>query len=115
VIQQPLFKEGMFEAVEVRQAGPEDHTNDAMVAAAWRDRRDARARTFLAVSNLAGSKGYARIPLPSGPFEAGRAYRVLDHVDGSEYERDGAEILDPGLFIALDGCQAHVFEITEAE
>ena len=42
---------------------------------------------------------------------AGRQYRVLDHVDGRTYERDGAEIVDPGLFVALDPFQAHVFEI----
>jgi hypothetical protein len=66
------------------------------------------------VSNLAETKGYARIPLDPTRFQAGRPYRVLDHVDGRDYERDGAEIVGPGLFIALDPYQPHVFEITEA-
>ena len=69
---------------------------------------------FLAVSNLAEAKGYARIPLDPARFQAGRLYLVRDHVDGREYERDGAEIADPGLFIALEANQAHVFEITPA-
>jgi hypothetical protein len=115
VLQEPLFKEGVFQPVDVRQAGPGDHTSDAMVAATWRAARDPGTRTFLAVSNLANGKGYARIPLPSGGFEEGQLYRVLDHVDGSQYERDGREILDPGLFIALDPCQAHLFEIERAD
>ena len=83
-----------------------------MVAATWRTVRESGNRTFLVVSNLAETKGYARIPLDPGRFQAGRQYRVLDHVDGKEYERDGAEIADPGLFVALEPHQAHVFEIT---
>jgi hypothetical protein len=114
VLQQPIFKEGVFEPVDVQQAGVEDRTNEAMVAATWRTVRDMGNRTFLAVSNLARTKGYARIPLDAGRFQAGRQYRVLDHVDGRNYERDGAEIVSPGLFVALEGYQAHVFEITEA-
>ncbi len=114
VLQQPIFKEGVFQPVDVRQAGTEDHTNDAMVAATWRIPRETGTRMFLAVSNLAETKGYARIPLDRTRFQAGRQYRVLDHVDGRDYERDGAEIADPGLFIALEPYQAHVFEITEA-
>lgn len=114
VLQQPLFKEGVFQPIDVQQAGVDDHTNDSMVAATWRAPRDAGTRTFLAVSNLAETKGYARIPLDGARFQAGRQYRVLDHVDGRTYERDGAEIADPGIFVALDPYQAHVFEITEA-
>jgi glycosidase len=113
VLQQPILKEGAFQPVDVRQAGPEDFTNGAMVAATWRTPRDG-TRTVLAVSNLAETKGYARIPLDPALFQAGRRYLVRDHVDGREYERDGAEIVDPGLFIALDPNQAHVFEITVA-
>ena len=115
VLQQPIFKEGVFQPVDVQQAGPEDHTNDAMVAATWRTAHEGGTRTFLAVSNLAETKGYARIPLDPARFEAGRRYLVLDHVDGQNYERDGAEIVDPGLFVALEPQQAHVLEITPAE
>jgi hypothetical protein len=114
VLQQPIFKEGAFQPVDVAQAGPDDFTNDRMVACAWRMPRAAGTRIFLAVSNLADTKGYARIPLDRALFQAGRRYRVLDHVDGRDYERDGEEIVDPGLFVALDPYQAHVFEITPA-
>jgi hypothetical protein len=113
VLQQPILKEGVFLPVDVRQAGPEDHTNDWMVAATWRTVRETGTRTFLAVSNLAKTKGYARIPLDAKRFRPGRRYSVLDHVDGREYEREGDEIVDPGLFVALEGNQAHVLEITE--
>jgi hypothetical protein len=114
VLQQPIFKDGVFVPVDVRQAGPDDRTNDHMVASAWFDRRDRRNRTFLAVSNLAGTKGYARIALDPARFQATERYQVLDHVDGEVYEREGSEIVDPGLFIALDPYQAHVFEIDRA-
>ena len=111
VLQQPIFKEGVFQPVDVHQAGPEDFTNDGMIAATWRASRDSGSRTFLVVSNLGEAKGYARIPLDATRFPTGRKYRVVDHVDGREYERDGAEIVDPGLFVALDAFQAHVLEI----
>jgi glycosidase len=115
VLQQPILKEGVFQPVDIQQAGPEDYTNERMVAATWRAARDAGTRTFLVVSNLAEAKGYARIPLDPERFMAGRQYHILDHVDGQSYDRDGGEIVDPGLFIALDPHQAHVFEITDAE
>ena len=115
VLQQPIFKEGVCRPVDVRQAGEDDHTNEHMVAATWRVARETGPRTFLVVSNLAETKGYARIPLDPTRFRAGQAYSVVDHVDGKGYERDGAEIVDPGLFIALDPHQAHVLEIVVIE
>jgi hypothetical protein len=113
VLQRPLLKEGAYHPVEVRQAGPDDHTNDGMVAGAWRGRREAEPRSFLAVANLAGAKGYARIPLGGLGVRADRRYRLLDHVDGTAYERDGAELLDPGMFVALEAHQPHLLEIAE--
>jgi hypothetical protein len=113
VLQQPVLKEGVFQPVDVAQAGPEDHTNAHMVAATWHTPRDRGTRTFLVVSNLAETKGYARIPLDAARFRADRQYAVVDHVDGQGYEREGAEIVDPGLFIALEPFQAHVLEIVE--
>ena len=114
VLQQPIFKEGVFAPVDVAQAGADDRTNEHMVAATWRSARDTGSRTFLTVSNLAGTKGYARIRLDGARFHADQRYQVTDHVDGNTYERDGAEIVDPGLFVALDPYQAHVFEIVRA-
>ena len=112
-LQHPILKEGAYHAVEVRQAGPEDHTNEWMAAGAWRGRRETEPRSFLAVANLAGAKGYARIPLASLGVRADRRYRLTDHVDGTTYERDGSELVDPGLFVALGGFQPHLLEIAE--
>ena len=114
-LQQPLLKDGHFAPVEVRQAGPQDRTNEAMVAGGWTGRRATDARLVLAVSNLAPTKGYARIPLDPGRFDAARTYRVIDRLDGRTYEREGAELLGPGLFVALEGHQAHLFEIFDVD
>jgi hypothetical protein len=113
VLRQPMLKDGVCLPVDVRQAGAEDRTNEWMVAMAWRAAREPEPRTFLAVSNLAAERGYARIPLDPARFPAGRRYRLVDHVDGRPYERDGDELAGPGLFVALGPFQAHVFEITE--
>ena len=114
-LQKPLLKDGQYTPIDVRQAGPDDRTNDAMVAGAWLGRRAADPRLVLTVSNLAPTKGYARIPLPADRFDAARKYRVIDRLDGRAYERDGAELVGPGLFVALDGHQAHLLEIYDSE
>ena len=114
-LQQPLLKEGNFVPVDVRQAGPDDHTNDAMVAGGWLGRRATDARLVLTVANLAATRGYARIPLAADRFDPARTYRVIDRLDGRSYERAGAELIGPGLFVALDGYQAHLFEIFDAD
>ena len=113
VLQQPIFKEGVFQPVDVRQAGPEDHTNDAMVAATWRTRpreRDPHVPRGVQPGGDEGVRAHPARPraVPGRPA----AIASCDHVDGRDYERDGAEIADPGLFIALEPYQAHVFEIT---
>ena len=114
VLQRPVFKDGVYEPVDVRQAGEEDHTNEWMVAATWRSRHETHPGTYLVVSNLAAAKGYARIPLDPARFRDGREYRIVDHVDGSSYEREGAELIGPGLFVALDPYQPHLLEIAES-
>ena len=112
-LQHPLLKEGVHHPVEVRQAGPDDHTNAWMVAGRWRGRRENEPRAFLVVANLAATKGYARIPLGALGVRADRRYRLADHVDGSSYEREGGELVDPGLFVALEAHQPHLLEIAE--
>jgi hypothetical protein len=114
-LQQPLLKDGQYVPIDVRQAGPDDYTNDAMVAGAWLGRRSTDPRLVLAVSNLAPTRGYARIPLPADRFDPARSYRVIDRLDGRTYDRDGAELVGHGLFVALDGHQPHLFEIFDAE
>lgn len=115
VLQRPAFKEGAFQPVDVRQAGEDDHTNQSMVAATWRARYQGDPRTYLAVSNLAATKGYARIPLDPARFGEEVSYRLFDHVDAQVYDRAGTELVGPGLFVALDPYQAHLFEIEPAE
>jgi hypothetical protein len=58
--------------------------------------------------NLSGRPSQARIPLPS--LRGGR-WRLTDLLDGSGYDRDGDEPVDPGLYVALPPWGAHVLTV----
>jgi hypothetical protein len=65
---------------------------------------------WLAVANLGPTRGHARVRLPL-PFDPRRAYRFDDRLNGPLYDREGRELLDPGLFVALDPGASHVFAV----
>jgi hypothetical protein len=45
-----------------------------------------------------------------GVKPAGRTWRLRDLLSGDEYERDGDEMTDPGLFVDLPPWGYHVLE-----
>jgi glycosidase len=107
-LQLPALREGAGQLVEVRPSGPDDHSHLHLVALEWQP--DGEGPMGLVVVNLSGERAYARIPVPGAHL--GQMYRMVDHNDGSSYLRPGDELLDPGLFVALDAHQPHLFEMT---
>ena len=73
----------------------------------------ARKAGILVVVNLSGSRIYGRIPLPPQLCAQDKQYVFDDRFTGKRYDRDGAELLYPGLYIALEAYQPHLFEICE--
>jgi hypothetical protein len=104
--------DGVWEPVDVRQSGADDHTNEWVVASAWRSPWAGETRWWLLVSNLGPATAYVRIPLDASRVAPGRRYTFADRLDGASYVRDGDEMLDPGLFVALPPGEAHVLEVT---
>jgi hypothetical protein len=43
----------------------------------------------------------------------GRPHRLTDLLTSQSYDRDGDELVDPGLFVALEPWQIHVLEVAE--
>lgn len=86
---------------------PDDDTHTRLLAWTWTD-PDAR---HLVVVNHCDRPSRARIPLPWDGMR-GHAYRLTDLLTGLTYDRDGDELTDPGLFVALEPWQAHLLEIS---
>ncbi len=108
VLREPLFRSGAFSLLEVRPAGPEDSSNEAIVALAWSP-PEGGAGGHLVAANLGSRPAYGRIPFPRAYGEGG--WTLRDHWDGSRYEREGGEMVSPGLFVALAPDQVHLFQM----
>jgi glycosidase len=118
-LRDPLFQTGSFAVVDVNPAGPGDRSNDALIAMVWTPgtthSNHARSRKieYLIVVNLGGSRAYGRVPLSRELFSDGKQYVFDDRFSSKRYDRDGGELLYPGLYIALEAFQPHIFEISE--
>ena len=60
----------------------------------------------LVVVNYADAPAQARVHLP-WPDLAGREWQLADLLDGRSFARDGQEIADSGLYVALDPWACH--------
>lgn len=102
----PVFHTGLWYLFELRPPGPNDPTWRNLLAYGWCERdRDYR----LIVVNLTPVRSYARLPLGFWSELGGRTWRLHDIQDDSTYVRDGNEMVGPGLFVALDAYESHVF------
>ncbi|MEU9265606.1 alpha-amylase family glycosyl hydrolase [Streptomyces sp. NPDC048251] len=85
---------------------PDDDTHRGLLAWTW-THADAR---HLVVVNQSDRPARARLPLPWDDL-AGREHRLTDLLTSQTYDRDGGELTDPGLFVALEAWQTHVLEV----
>ncbi|MCY3020650.1 MAG: alpha-amylase family glycosyl hydrolase [Planctomycetota bacterium] len=115
VLQDPIFQEGSFQQREVRSPGWGDTSNESLLALWWAPspaRNAGPQKGYLVVVNLSGFHAYGRVLLPGELFAAGKPYVFFDRYDGKRYEREGGELAWPGLYVALEGHQPHIFEIS---
>ncbi len=103
----PVFKEGEWRLLE-GHGWPDNQSFLNLVAWGWR-LRDER---HLIIVNLSEVRSQALVPLPWEDL-AGRPWRFTDAFTGEIYERDGLEMLHPGLFVNLEGWQFHFFQVAE--
>jgi hypothetical protein len=96
-----VFREGIWQLCE--QTGWLDNASHRNLVA-WCVRHGDERR--LIVVNLSEQGAQARIRLP-WPDLAGRSWRLADRFRGEIHERNGNEMLDPGLFIDLEAWGRH--------
>jgi len=115
-LRDPIYQSGTFAVIDVNPAGPGDRSNESLVALQWipaANGAHSRKTCCLIVINLSGGRAYARIPLSRALFSEGKHYTFDDRFDGKRYDREGAELIYPGIYIALEAYQPHVFEVSE--
>jgi hypothetical protein len=113
-LRDPLFQEGIFTLRDVNSPGWKDTSNESLLAISWSPNGNSKRAClgYLIVINMSGSHAYGRVLLPDSVFQAGKQYLFHDQLNGKRYERDGGELVSPGLYIALEEYQSHVFEVS---
>jgi hypothetical protein len=101
-IRREAFHQGQW-SLRDRSGWPDNPSFQDLVAWTWRN-RDER---YLVVVNLSQAPAEARIPLPE---LGGGTWQLTDVLSGSTYERDGAEMQSPGLYVALEPWNYNLFE-----
>jgi len=102
----PAFRDGSWRLLE-RTGWPDNATFERIVAWCW----EGGGERFVVVVNLGPTAADARVRLP-WPDLGGRRLRLADALSGEVYERDGSELLDPGLYVALPAWGFHLVAAT---
>ena len=87
---------------------PDNETFRNVLAWCWR-RGDERS---LVIVNWSATQSQARVAIP-WPSLASRCH-LIDTIGGQEFVRDGADMIQPGLYVDLPPWGFHVFRVTEA-
>ncbi len=64
----------------------------------------------VAVVNFSAGPAQGRVPL-RWPDLPGRTWQLTDLLDGEDFERDGGELSEPGLFVAMQPGQCYLFSV----
>ncbi len=99
------FREGEWLLCE-REGWPDNQSHYNLVA--W-CRRHGEER-YLIVINFSGypSQGLVRVPFDELD---GHAWRLTDVITGEEFERDGSQMISPGLYVDLSPWQRHFVKL----
>ena len=103
-VNQPLFREGHWNLCE-RIGWPGNPSFQNLVAWSWM-RGEER---YLIVVNLSDCPVQARVQVPWADAGNGM-WRLTDMISDAIYERDGQEILSPGLYVELGPWNYHFFQ-----
>jgi hypothetical protein len=94
-LRETAFRDGAWSQVQPQPAWSNNLSSDSFVAYAWAGENGS---CFAVVVNYAGNKGQCRLPLPFPEF-CGKQVRLTDSMGTEVYDRDGADLVDNGLYI----------------
>ena len=102
-INRPAFQEGQWSLCN-RTGWPDNASFENLVAWTWL-KGDER---YLIAVNLSDCPVQARVQVPWADSGGGK-WRLADALSGATYERDGREMLSPGLYVELGPWNYHFF------
>ncbi len=108
VLKTGAFRDGAWSQINPQPAWAGNWTSEDFIAFVWAGDNGAR---HLVVVNYADNQGQCRLPL-SFPEFRGKPVRLTDLTGTEVYDRDGSELLEPGLFIDHAPWQFNVFGLS---
>ncbi|MDB5486298.1 MAG: Alpha amylase, catalytic domain, partial [Reyranella sp.] len=115
VLKSEGFREGAWSLIPPHQAWDGNPTGQDFVSFAWQ-RGDGRGdgERYVVVVNYSDHQGQCRLPLLFDGL-AGRKVRLVDMMGSEAYDREGTDLVDPGLFIDLGAWRYNVFRLEFVE
>jgi hypothetical protein len=103
-VNRPVFRDGQWSLCE-RTGWPDNASFQNLLAWSWL-KDDER---YLIVVNLSDCPSQAQIRVPWADA-GGARWNLIDVLSGTIYERDGNELLSPGLYVELGPRNCHFFQ-----
>jgi hypothetical protein len=103
-INNPVFRDGQWKLCE-RTGWPDNSSYQDLVAWSW-VRDDDR---YLVVVNLSDDAVQARVQVQWEEVR-GNTWRLIDTLTDATYDREGDEMLSPGLYVELAPWNCHIFQ-----
>jgi len=101
------LRHGTWSQLAPLAAWPGNPTAQGFLAYLWEGSEGSR---FVVVVNCAETQGQCRLKLPL-PDLRGRQLRLTDLIGSEVYDRDGGELVDPGLYIDHAPWHGNLFEL----
>ncbi len=101
----PIYHQGDWSLHQVAPAWDSNRTHENLIAYTWRSGDERR----LIVVNYSAIHSQGRVALPDLDV-AGNQWRLCDVLAKAEYDRDGDDMAEHGLYIDLLPWQSHIFE-----
>lgn len=108
-VNQPIFRSGAWNLCG-RTGWPDNQSFRNLVAWTWRKDEE----WYLVAVNLSDSSVQAEIQLPWADL-AGAVWRLHDALSGAAYDRDGHQMLSPGLYVELQPWGFHFLQFAPAK
>jgi hypothetical protein len=99
------LRSGQWQLLDVN-GWPDNPTDHNLVAWCW----TGDGSRHVVVVNLSDAPTQGQVPLP-WPDVRGRRWRLAELLADTSYERDGDGLVQPGLYVALDGWRWHLLAV----
>jgi alpha amylase-like protein len=103
-IDAPAFRDGEWRLCE-RAGWPDNQSFQSLLAWCWVKEED----RYLVMVNLSDHAVQARVRAPWKELR-GQSWRLADVLSAATYERDGNEMVDPGLYVELPPWDSYLFQ-----